>query len=365
MTWAYALVCLMILFCPGCSGNSTLRDLKVAIESRDPGTALRAFHDVIYNPSADMSEALPVIRSYLQHPDPWVRYLAGKTLFTAGDDFGLAALVELMRSPDLLPEPLKGSKEDLRMQAARVIGTFRQTAAVDSAIDLYRRTAGSGLLGVLAKLGAEDELMQVMRKHGYVQSQYSVARYGILCPTEFVTKIESTFNSTEDQELKNAAAFALARRKGEEKYISYLVEVAEPAIDGRQRANGFNDNTEALRYLGSVTHPMARDALERALASSNKFAVEIAVVNLLFNQGGSEKARQVILHQLKGIPLRMESWERTLQIAAKLDDPEMRAAGEAFDRQSSGGSWRLWGQQRKNWPIYNWVDDYVVELKPR
>ena len=66
----------------------------------------------------------------------------------------------------------------------------------------------------------------------------------------------------------------------------------------------------------------------------------------------------------------MVSWELIFEIAGKLDDPEIRAAGEAREPRfgyggwgmNTGYGWRFWGVERKNWPIYNWIDDYVEEI---
>ena len=85
-------------------------------------------------------------------------------------------------------------------------------------------------------------------------------------------------------------------------------------------------------------------------------------VNLLFNQpGGSEKAKQVVLRELRGEQRKLGT-ELLLNVASKLDDPEVRAAGEAFDQRSGDRSWKLYAVVRRQWPIYNWIDDYVVTL---
>jgi hypothetical protein len=54
-----------------------------------------------------------------------------------------------------------------------------------------------------------------------------------------------------------------------------------------------------------------------------------------------------------------------LNIAAQLDDSGIRAAGEAFDQRTGENSWKLYAVERKQWPIYNWIDDYVVVLNKR
>jgi HEAT repeat protein len=368
-----ALLCLFgFLFSAGCSFSSTENDLQKAIASRDSGAILRAFRHAIYDRSAKMSEALPAVKAHLHDADPWVRFLAAETLYTAGDQSGFATLVELVKSAERIPEPLEGSKEDLRLQAARCLVKFRQKkAALSYLLNLYKRTDDGYILhGIVSLLKKETptEVIEIISKETKSNPQFCIFNLSLAQAPGIQRDAEQLFRdpkveTTYQEEARLLGAWALARLTGEIGYVQYLVAAAEPAIDGRQKANGYNLNTKALRYLGSIPHPLAREALERALNSHNSFALEIAVVNLLFNQpGGSEKARQVVLHQLKGLPLVMESWERTLQIAAKLGDPEMRAAGEAFDRRSGDTFWREAGVERKDWPIYNWIDDYVVEL---
>jgi hypothetical protein len=50
-----------------------------------------------------------------------------------------------------------------------------------------------------------------------------------------------------------------------------------------------------------------------------------------------------------------------LDVASSFDDPEIEAAGRAFDRGSED-EWRRTTVERRKWPIYNWIDDYVVRL---
>jgi len=40
----------------------------------------------------------------------------------------------------------------------------------------------------------------------------------------------------------------------------------------------------------------------------------------------------------------------------------LRAAGEVFGRQLGNNAWQLQAIERRAWPIYNWIDDYVVLL---
>ena len=371
-----ALFCLgaVVLFA-GCNlrirfASSLVSDLREEVASHDAGRILRAFHGAIYEPYAKMEISLPAIRSYLHDPDPWVRYLAAETLYTVGDQSGLATLVELVDSADRIPEPLEGSNEDLRLQAARVLGKFRQTVAAPHLIQVYQKTQQDEWLDVIVSLLKKDtppDLLAVLLTKK--NSAFGIFHLSLAESPDIRTAAEELFRNPKtpsiyQEGVRQIAAWALARLTGNEEYARYLIQAAVPSIDGRK--NGFED-LRALRYLGSLHHPLARETLERALDSSNSLTVETAVVNLLFNQPAhSEKARQVILRHLKGEQNVMWNWERTLQIAAKIDDPEIRAAGEAFDRRTPGNcSWRVWGVERKNWPIYTWVDDYVVEIEPQ
>jgi hypothetical protein len=53
------------------------------------------------------------------------------------------------------------------------------------------------------------------------------------------------------------------------------------------------------------------------------------------------------------------------QVAAKIPDPRIAAAGQASDLRTGNGQWRYYGINRKDWPIYSWIDDYVVKLIPQ
>ena len=119
-----------------------------------------------------------------------------------------------------------------------------------------------------------------------------------------------------------------------------------------------------LKYLGSIQSPQAVRVLESALESQNPVAVQYATVNLLFNQpGGSEKAEQVVLRELQNSPLVLGR-TLTMQIASKLDNPQIRAATESFAKRTGSDSWRYWGVERADWPIQNWIYDYVITLNP-
>lgn len=357
-----------LAFATGCSVSSTANELERAINSGDQGAIVRAFHDAIYDRFRDTDEALVAVRHCLNHADPFVRFQAAKTLYTAGDRSGYSTLLAFVDSS----EAQMDGKFDLRIEAARLLKKFREKeAAVPHLVRLYERTKDSVVLNAIARLLGE-ETPQSIKADLIAQKGSSFGLFNLIFAkaqeAEELAKaafINPRVPEVYQVQTKQITAWYLARITKDTTYLDYLIQAAQPAITGRQPSGSDpNESRNALKYLGSLRDPRAKQILEDALESPRPSVVECAVVNLLFNQpGGSTKARQVVLRQLKGVPLVMESWERTLQIAAKLDDPEMRDAGEAFDRRSSGWSWDYW-VKRNGWPVYNWIDDYVIALEP-
>ena len=331
--------------------------LREAVATKDHGEISRAFHEAIYGRWQKMAEALPAVRIYLSDPDPFVQYTAARTLYTAGDRSGFQMLLQMVAAKDAIPE----GNQDLRVEAARMLAMFREKKAIGEIVKLYSSTSGSGLLSALSTLGGQ-EIVSELEKQGFYANKFSIVRYGILQIQSFTPQIAATFQQTSNAELKNATAWALARTS-DENYTNYLAEAAQPAIDANPKGSQkFDESTAALRYLGSVQSPIAKQVLERALDSNNPVAVQYAVVNLLFNQpGGSEKAKQVVLRELRGEQRKLGT-ELLLNVASKLQDPEIRGAGEAFDQRSGDRSWKIYSVERRQWPIYNWIDDYVVVL---
>lgn len=334
------------------------KQLQDAIKSGEHATITRAFHEAIYDSFARMSEAVPAIKDFLSHEDPFVRYSAAEALCRAGNRDGVPTLIEMVEAN----EPISEAKQDLRVQAARLLAKFREHAAAGIIVELYSKTKNGELLIGLATLGVRASEAS---KWPFVASDLAVTNYGKTGAIEFVSQLRSTFASTNDPELKNASAWTLARLTGEQAYVNYLVQTVQTAINANPR-NGelrFDDSAAALRYLGSLQSPVAKQVLERALDSNNPVAVQYAVVNLLFNQpNGSDKAKQVVLRELRGEQSKLGT-ELMLNVAAQIDDPEIRAEGEAFDQRSGDRSWNLYAVKRRQWPIYNWIDDYVVALK--
>lgn len=341
-------------------------ELKAAVASGDAGIMLRAFNEAIYGRFAQMTEAIPALKAYLQSPDPHVRYLAAETLLRVGDKSGVPMLVDTINSKNAV---LNGTT-DLRFTAARMLGRYNVIEAAQSLSSLYQSTKDTGVLNAqlhLQKKNASKEtIAQVVssRTPGFVLFNLGLA--GLPEGETFArdTFMDPKVPSDYATETKMIAAWALARSSGEAQYVNYLIEAALPAIAASKDQTSFNPSTEALRYLGSVQTPAARSVLEEALNSQNPTAVQYATVNLLFNQpGGSQKAEQLVLTELQTTPSKLGT-DLAMQIASQLNNPAIKAAAQSFDRKTGGDRWRYWGVERSNWPIQNWVYDYAVTLNP-
>lgn len=331
--------------------------LRKAADAKDHGEVIRAFHEAVYGRWQKMHEVLPAVRAFLHHDSPFVRYTAARTLYTAGDRSGYETLHGMISAG----EPILDGSQDLRVDAAKVLAQFRETEAITPIRELYSKTQQPELLIALATLGVRATEAHTWP---FISSPLAIYNYGKTGAHEFVPNLRNAFLSSTDGEVTNASAWALARLANDQACIQHLVQAAYPAINASPR-NGqlkYDRSSKALQLLGSIQSPVAKQTLERALESSNPVAVQYAVVNLLFNQPeGSEKAKQVVLRELRGEQRKLGT-ELLLNVASKIDDPEIRAAGEAFDQRSGDRSWKLYSVERRQWPIYNWIDDYVVAL---
>lgn len=340
-------------------GWTAIPSLKVALQnavkSEDKGTILRAFNDAIYSAQWDMDEVVPALQTYLKDPDPYVRYLAAQSLFTVGDESGYQTLLDLVKSD----VPIEGLGKDVRIAAAETLAQFRQADAIQSIYHLYQETKNGNLIVALQKV-APDKVGALIPPDRFYRDPFAVRDYGIEGDRQFEAQIRDVFESSQHQDLKTAAAWALASMTGDKAAINYLIQTAQTSIP----ASGTSQR-DALRYLGSIQTPEARQALVAALNSSDSTMKEIAMVNLLFNQGGSEEAINAVAQQLDGMvpPGHEMAWDLIFNIAVQLrDNPTIAAAGEKYAARQRDGTWRRFVEQRANWPIYNWIDNYVVKL---
>lgn len=341
--------------------------LREAVTSGDHGKIIRAFHEAIYDSFAKMSEAIPAIRQFLNHPDPFVRFQAAEKLYIAGDQSGFAALLGIMSAP----EPVLMDGNDARIKAARLFAKYRESRASSAITELYEQTKDSGVLNALVRLQRESTSADVISNLLEAShTAFGLFNLSLTDTPEVAAAAKETFPAPKvpaiyEQETKNIAAWAALRAGEKQPYLSYLMNQAEQAVrNERPHGNDVDVNQfkKALKYVASIPDESAKSLLEQALSSNSQEIVQIAVVNLLFNQPvPSDKAKRVVLRELRGEQNKLGA-ELMLNIAVHLDDSEIRAAGEKFDQRTGENAWKH-AVDRQHWPIYNWIDDYVVALK--
>jgi len=342
--------------------------LEDAVANGDKGKLLRAFHEAIYSPNIwKMNEAIPALKTFLNNPDPFVRYSAGEALLTVGDQSGYPALLALVQASD----PIEGIGQDVRIQAAQTLAKFRKAEAAQAIYDLYQKTNAGGLIEALTTLEA-SQVKPLIGVRGFFAESSSMKYYVLNGMQKFIPQMTSAFQESPKPEVKVAAAWALASMTNNQNALDYLVQTAQPAINAQVGAAGlpvkggnrkaFAAGYDALKYLGSIQTPQSKQTLETALDSQIPSVVQVATVNLIFNQGGSEKANQVVAQALSDGTKNMLGVDLALNLAVQINDPQVHATGQKFAQQEGTGLWQLYTVERKDWPIYNWIDNYVVKL---
>jgi len=323
--------------------------LQAAVDSGDTGIIRRAFNEAIYGRVAIMAESQKALESFLTSTNLFARYFAAETLIKIGASSGVEVLIDLVGEKD----PVIVDGIDLRIEAGKVLGKFGIDAASDDLLALFSRTRDSSLLRPIASLGLSPVEAQEWR---YVESALAIERYAMRDDQRFLSDIETTFNSTNDADVKNAAAWALARMTGDTQYVEFLIEAAMPAVQAFGRTS-YSESTMAVKYLGSIDMPEAVEFLERTLWSANPIVVEYSTVSLLFNQSQPSAIAEESFLRHANEKSQMIDVTLTMQIAAKLDDHVV--GGLSSDVRSSE-AWRYFVVARNEWPIENWIHNYVA-----
>jgi len=155
----------------------------------------------------------------------------------------------------------------------------------------------------------------------------------------------------------------MLRGGANEPYFSFLFDLAKKCVAGEVSPNGVDPflYQDALKYLASIKRPEVKELLESALTCKSHDVVMLAMLNLIYNQDSPEMPKKFVLNELRGPPYRYDDWDLTMKIAIILNDPEVNEAGRAFDRRTQESGWAFY-EDRKNWPVCTWIDDYVVEF---
>lgn len=333
------------------------RKLAAAIATSDYGEIRRAFSDAIYGNFGSMEDSVAAMKSHLDSDDVIVTFLAAEHLLIAGDRSGVPKLIEIIKSPETIPYKILKKDFELQDIACEILGKFRIEEAIPFLKDYHARTGAGQAVGALTAMG---------QRAGSWQEKFSgleSAGYAMVGATEYLPDIKRTFQESTNPEVRIGAAWAAAYMGGGPEYANHLIEASKLSAEAPddRGAGEFNKSREALRYLGTLQTPGAVAALEKALDSKNPRASSVALVNLLFNQAEpSEKARQMLLDQLNGTMDNRIYPELAMRIIAALDDAELKEAAARASRRTSAYPWRFWGVERANWPVENWIFDYVV-----
>lgn len=328
------------------------------IASGDKGRILRAFNDAIYKQYWPKGDVIPVLKGYLKDSDPFIRYLAAQDFFVMGDNEGYSTLLDMVQSKAALAG-LEGTG-DLRVQAAVMLAQYGQTDAAPAIYDLYAQTKNGELIRALTTLQS-NAVVPIIASKGYMGVAGALDYYGQAGVQQFVPQITATFNSTQKPDVKAAAAWALATMTNDQSAINYLVQTAQAGLNDPSQA-GSVDLRNEIKYLGAIQTPAAKQTLEAALSSSDPTVVQTAVVNLVYNQGGSDKAVQVIANQLNNSTQATLPWDFTMSMATQLlDNPQIQSAGQVFSKTDATGEWQLYTVERKNWSPSNWISGYVMK----
>jgi HEAT repeat protein len=337
---------------------SASKFLQNAIDTGDKVKILQAFTD-IYSRTWKMSEVIPALKGFLNDPDPYVRLNAAHDLFIVGDQSGYDTLLALVQSKDPIPG-LEGGWE-VRIEAASILAQFRQTDATQAIYNLYQQTKSGNFISALQTL-VPDQVGALIPPKDYYNDPLSIRDYGIENDRQFLPQITSTFYNTGKPDVKAAAAWAMATMTYDENAINYLVQTAQAGLNDPSELGNLSERA-VISYLGSIQTPVAKQTLEAALSSSDPAVVQTAIVNLNYNQGGSDKAVQVIADQLNDSAHATLPWDFTLNMATQLiDNPQIQAAGQVFSKTDATGDWQLYTVERKNWSIHNWINGYLIKL---
>ncbi len=332
--------------------------LRRVIDTHDYSEIRQAFIRLYWSRLWKMNEIIPTLKGFLSDPDPFVRYLAGETLLKVGDQSGSSTLLALVQSPN----PVIEDGQDIRIQAANTLAQFRQTDASQAIYALYQQTKNGELVAALQKL-IPDQVGTLITLKDYYNDPLAIQDYGLENKQQFLPQITSTFQNSSKPDVKAAAAWALATMTGDQNAINYLVQTAQAGLSGSSQS-GTVDEKAIITYLGTIQTPAAKQTLEAALDSndSDPSVVRIAAVNLIFNQGGSGKVNQMVASELTG-SLNSLGTDLALNLANQLiSDSSIQTAGEKYSQTDVTGNWQTYTVERKNWPIYNWIDNYVIKL---
>ena len=348
-----------VVYLPTYDPRRTMRiknEITEAIETGSVELIRQSFHTAAYSRGYKNSELQEAFFSFLNHSTPYIRYLSARYLYLTGDTRGKDTLLSIITNPG----PLVINDVDYRILSAQVLAKYREKEAAKQITGLYEETKNGTLLSALA-------LLSIRHPDGeefpYVGRENALTEYGLVEARDVIPDMRQTFNLSENRKVRLGAARSLAQKTGEDVYVDYLVELAE---EGIAKSRPAKDDLKAIKYLGSINSPKAYKVLLEGLKHENRAVVEYSTVNLFFNQGlGEQAAKNFVLAELnpnnsKNFKLSEElKWNL---VSAMTDDEDIVEAAKAYSNRTKLFDWEFYVVERQKWPVYNWVDNYVVEL---
>lgn len=320
---AYIAVLFLTSVVTGCDVHD--RAMDSAVSSGDHGEISRVFHAATYNKRFGLESTRRSLKKYLEHSDPVVRFLAAKYLYVLGDASGYDALIDIIRSGD----DVALHKRDLRLWAIDLLRHYRDGRGAPEIYRFFTETRSIDAFNALLRLEGSDAPVDPLSAYPDARPYPSTTVFSLaLKDPHLATDLASaTFENpkcpdTYAEQSRQIAAWALLRAGAGEPYFSYLRDQAEKAISGERPPTGNDSNQyrKAFEYLASVNGKPVRDLLVRALESSDDRVVQVALVNLIFNQNDLAAARSRLISELEQRTINLGS-EFTLQLVAAWTTP--------------------------------------------
>jgi hypothetical protein len=343
-------------------------DIHTAIASGDMGAVSRAFNMAAYSRGFKNSELQEAFKVFLNNANTQVRLLASKYLYLTGDNTGKNTLIGIMQSP----KPSLVDGVDQRLLAAQLLTQYREDSVLSALVEFYEKCKTPGLLHDILMMSQGQVPASIYNEQSRSSDPYGLFALSLSNPQLATEKAKTAFNSPKvsgiyKASIINTAAWVMAANGTMDPYLAHLIAQSEKAIR-QEIPSGYDTNVyrEALKYLGSVDSPQVREVLQAGLQSESAEVVQYSAINLLFNQsGGYESVKQRLLHELnpsnvKDFKLGEElKWHLVTVLSNDLD---VSRAAQAYSKQTQLFDWEYNVVERKSWPIYNWVDNYVVKL---
>jgi hypothetical protein len=338
-------------------------EIRSTMTSDNP---VMAFHDAAYGRGFSTNEMREAFRVFLNDPNPEVRFTAAQYLYVTGDGAGRETLAAFVRgSPMPTPDGI-----DLRTYAAELLTKYRDKGTLSDLTALYKKTQDAALLNSIMRMMGKETPAELLVPPSGGWSPMNLFDLALADSSVALDLARSNFDNPGGRyaaQQQNASAWILLQNGMTDPYWGHLVDQAHKAMNGEYpQGRNHSQYTDALKYLASVDMPQTRGILESALASKDRMVVEIAAVNLLFNQTGSSKpVKELLLSEFN--PENFKSYKLNDDLKWQLatvmiNDPDISRAAHAYSDWTRALLWEHYIVERRQWPIYNWVDNYAAKL---